>query len=302
MKNKSALSVLSFLAVGCVALDDTEVRTIVAESDDDNFIAAEDLPMNCESMDVLFVVDNSPSMGNNQRALQARVGAFAQKLQSLKTPTGDSLDLNFGVTTTSISKRIINPETFRESTTRGHGGTLANLHCYDEELWKITDDSQLSCLANVGLGGSNIEMPLESIRQVVELENNEANEGFIREDALLATVVVTDEDDCSYSKETILADSHEAFCEFSEPIDYFAGKITKAKNGSNHWASWVIGANSSCDDYEGEFPGDSRLEQLAGLEQNIPTFSSICENDFSSSLDLAFEEIARKCHSFLTVE
>lgn len=302
MKNKNYLGLVGLLLVACGTGDETELKTIESLGESNEMLPAEELAMNCESMDVLFVVDNSPSMGNNQRALQQRVGAFARKLQKLRTADGDFLDLNFGVTTTSISKRVINPETFRESTTRGHGGTLANLHCYDDELWKINDDAQLSCLTNVGLGGSNIEMPLESIRQIVEGEHEEQNEGFIRPDALLATVVVTDEDDCSYSEDSIITDSHDAFCEWGESIDYFADKIASAKKGSGQWASWIIGADATCDDYDGSFPGDSRLEQFAGLDPNEPAFSSICENNISTSLDLAFETIARKCHSNLVVE
>jgi hypothetical protein len=51
------------------------------------------------------------------------------------------------------------------------------------------------CLANVGAGGCGFEQHLESL--YAALDNNPANVGFLRPEALLGVVVLADEDDCS---------------------------------------------------------------------------------------------------------
>jgi len=52
-----------------------------------------------------------------------------------------------------------------------------------------------SCIANVGIDGCGFEQTLEAMR--LALDDNPNNVGFLRDDALLAIVFITDEDDCS---------------------------------------------------------------------------------------------------------
>ena len=54
-----------------------------------------------------------------------------------------------------------------------------------------------SCVANLGTMGCGFEQPLEAMYKA--LDNNTANTGFIRPNAFLAIVLITDEDDCSGS-------------------------------------------------------------------------------------------------------
>jgi hypothetical protein len=52
-----------------------------------------------------------------------------------------------------------------------------------------------SCLAGLGTTGCGFEQQLEAMYQA--LNQNPANEGFLRDDAVLAVLFITDEDDCS---------------------------------------------------------------------------------------------------------
>lgn len=53
-----------------------------------------------------------------------------------------------------------------------------------------------ACIANLGTQGCDFEQPLESMRLALD-PGNTHNEGFLREAAVLAMVLITDEDDCS---------------------------------------------------------------------------------------------------------
>ena len=55
----------------------------------------------------------------------------------------------------------------------------------------------LSCVAGLGTMGCGFEQPLEAMYKA--LDNNPANVGFIRDNALLTVILVTNEDDCSAS-------------------------------------------------------------------------------------------------------
>ncbi len=55
-----------------------------------------------------------------------------------------------------------------------------------------------SCIADLGTMGCGFEQPLEAMRRALE-PTNTANAGFVRDNAFLAVVLITDEDDCSAS-------------------------------------------------------------------------------------------------------
>tara|TARA_R110002073_G_scaffold336295_1_gene531808 strand:+ start:48 stop:1091 length:1044 start_codon:yes stop_codon:yes gene_type:complete len=53
-----------------------------------------------------------------------------------------------------------------------------------------------ACIAELGVAGCGFEQPLESMRRALN-GTNAQNQGFLRENAMLAVILVTDEDDCS---------------------------------------------------------------------------------------------------------
>jgi hypothetical protein len=69
-----------------------------------------------------------------------------------------------------------------------HDGTRTNAAGGDEA-------EAFACMARVGTTGCSFEMPLAAVRTA--LAGQAANEGFLRDDAMLAVIIITDEDDCS---------------------------------------------------------------------------------------------------------
>jgi hypothetical protein len=222
-------------------------------------------PSDCEEhhkVDVLFMIDNSPTMQNEQAALQA---AFPMFYTVLENRLERIPDLHIGVITPDLGIGSYTTVLYCQ-TVGGDGGRLgiaagadladtclgpeqhymvdiepqvctinrdANGQCAaddceqsdcdamemgSEALTLTTDgngcprcrnfsgapDAAFSCISDVGVEGCGFEQPLEAMKQSLDMNVVPANNGFLRPDALLAVVLVTDEDDCSASEPNVI--------------------------------------------------------------------------------------------------
>ena len=162
------------------------------------------------ALDVLFVIDNSGSMAPKQAALAA--AARAQMFQLLAQQVGTMPDLHVGVVTSDMGAGTFSVNNCDASqagalvtgipgatcdmitgrylvdVASADGGRLRN---YTGEI-----GDAFGCLAAVGDGGCGFEQPLAAMRAA--LDGTQAqNSGFLRPEAMLLVVFVTDEDDCS---------------------------------------------------------------------------------------------------------
>lgn len=169
--------------------------------------------------DVLFVIDDSGSMSEEQAAMRDSLYAFIQGLAA----SGIQNDFQIGVTTTSVAG-------FDGGTTFTFGGvpypagrlvavdpgaltdpTLVGKLLYGPPpagfvgpriLSSTSPTLQADFEANVlvGIAGSGKEQPFRAARLALEATGPGApNEGFVRDGARLAVVFLSDEDDCSES-------------------------------------------------------------------------------------------------------
>ncbi|MBL9018125.1 MAG: hypothetical protein JNL83_28320 [Myxococcales bacterium] len=167
-------------------------------------------------LDLLFVVDDSPSMQDKQANLAANFPNFVNVLTALP---GGLPNLHLGVVSTDMGTKgtdVAQPGPPIGSlgnggcSMTGKGGRLtvngaAVSDAYVSDI-KLTDGSRqrnytgtlatvFSQMARLGGNGCGFEQPLHAMK--VALDGNAANVGFLRPNALLAVVFVTDEDDCS---------------------------------------------------------------------------------------------------------
>lgn len=133
---------------------------------------------NFTPIDILFVVDNSGSMADNQ----ARLVENFQRFIDQPAIANDEVDFHIGVTTT---------DTFAEA------GRLVGVPAV------ITNDtpdlaSVFTANASVGVNGSGSEAGLEASRLALSEPNlSGANAGFLRDEAALVVIYVSDEEDQS---------------------------------------------------------------------------------------------------------
>lgn len=197
MRRCEALAVLACsLALGCgrtpIDLFEADIR------DEEVFDPIVD---GCNKVDFLLVVDNSSSMGDNQAKLALGVRDFVDGVSGVLEAV-DSVHI--GVVTTDRYDHNA-PECDQLGSlvtqTGGHGSSdeVCGPYVDGHRFMTENDDLEeaLECTVRVGTTGSNSERPLSAIHSAVA-PNLDAvatcNEGFIRPDALLVVVVMTDED------------------------------------------------------------------------------------------------------------
>jgi hypothetical protein len=155
----------------------------------------------CEQVDVLFVIDNSPSMGDNQRKLAENYDVFVDGVTSLFETRAS---VHLGVVTTDRYEH--NAEDCQGLgdlvvQTGGYGSSDETCGPYAAGASYITEaddvDAAFKCAAKVGTTGFTTERPMTAAVQAIgggPEPAGECNEGFVREDAMLVIVFVTDED------------------------------------------------------------------------------------------------------------
>ncbi len=165
-------------------------------------------------VDILFLIDDSLSMVEEQASLKANFGRFITVLESIQ---GGLPNIHISVVTPNLGtsaidgtkaapvgtcvnngeggkmRRTMGGSAFLSDIDDGHGGRTKNY------TGTLTDAFNL--LAAVGANGCGIEQHLEAVKRA--LDNNPENAGFLRPNAFLAVIVVADEDDCSLAKSTL---------------------------------------------------------------------------------------------------
>ncbi len=193
-----------------------------------------------QSVDILFVIDSSGSMKEEQINL---VNNFPRLIEALRSPRlgpdgsgkpctmkdrrGCKLpNLHVGVVSTDLSignNSIKNCKAFMPDEARllnkprvagctppsdawiSYDDGKTNIPGKGDPIEKVKD--AFSCIARLGTNGCGSEQPLEVAHKALD-PSQQVNPGFLRndpnkDDALLVVVFITDEDDCSASNKEI---------------------------------------------------------------------------------------------------
>ncbi len=221
------------------------------------------------NLDVLWVVDNSDSMVEEQRALADNFGDFYAYLES----TG--ADYHIGV----ISSDVYSSD---------HQGRLLG------EISFITpetpdSDEVFAENVNVGVGGKGDEQGFHAaILALTEPMISGDNKDFIREDAHLFVIFVSDEDDSSFGE-----------------VRYYLRRFEQLKGLGNDGmvkVAAVVGdvpeVPDWCRNEKNVRPGE-RYAELAVSSGGMVL--SICDDDFGSNLDqLGFSAAGLRRHFTLS--
>jgi len=266
-------------------------------------------PEACTKMDILFVVDDSTSMEEEQDNLAANFPLFSRVINEYMTASGDTLDYRIGVTTTGKTIISIDPIFGIPVTQSGSDGKLqTGSGCGMVRPWLERTDGDVvgsfSCVARVGVSGPGMEMPLWNIEQAFSEPNTSGqNAGFLREDALLALVILTDEDDCSQAGDEFEGLDIDLCTENDTElieVDHYVGFLDGLKKDRGRWAAAVIAGPGPgrCRSSNGEAQEAVRLAEFVEQTGTNAVFSSICEADLSGALEDALETFEAACEAF----
>lgn len=135
------------------------------------------------AVDVLWVIDNSCSMSEEQSALRSNFGEFVQYF------TGSGLDYHIGVVSTDMDSRQQSGKLVRDETD--------NARYIDTSYGADQAIQSFSERASLGTDGSSDERGKDAAWAALVTEANETNAGFFREEAGLSVIVISDEIDYS---------------------------------------------------------------------------------------------------------
>ncbi|MBS2018127.1 MAG: hypothetical protein JST00_34970 [Deltaproteobacteria bacterium] len=244
----------------------------------------------CQKMDVVFVIDDSGSMGPKQQKLRANFPRFVDVLDQYKTKTGSELDYRLAVTSTDTERSDLQ--------TGGKGGfvTSSKSSCLPgpSRAWLERSDptvaSAFSCRAGLGTEGSTLERPLAALQLSLTNRLADQNRNFVRDDALLAFVIVTDEEDGS---------------ENAPNPSGLVAELDRLKTLRGRWAGAVISgpASASCGGGSVAGGGDPspRLHELVEKSadpasgRNNVIWRTICQESFDTAVKDALDTFTVAC-------
>jgi hypothetical protein len=168
------------------------------------------VPLPSPKIDVLLMVDNSFGMAPMQTDMAARLDQFLQPFQDF-----GNVDLHLGVVTSDYGAGATGAPGCQSSPGGQLGrlqrmGPVAPPNCQPPVgdpfiAWQASGNNlpmgqdlvtTLACIvSSIGTAGCGFEHPLESV--YAALHNPDDNPGFLRPDAALLIVFLTNEDDCS---------------------------------------------------------------------------------------------------------
>jgi hypothetical protein len=269
----------------------------------------------CDGITVLFVIDASPSMVEEQASLAASFPRFVEVLEDYRTPQDTHVVYRIGVTESSVNRSSL-PPSF------GNDGRLLgqNLCGLGEHPWIDGPggglEDEFACMAKVGTSGYPIEMQFAAFEAALDKQSKPGmpNEGFYEADGrtLLVVVVITDEDDCSVPPgATILTGATypgttEAKCTggWYEP-QYFKDFLDDLTGGKGRYVFVGVAAPPDgpdpCTSAFGKAYRAPRVREIVELCGEFGVFGDICEGDLWRNLERALEKITITCDSLPVV-
>jgi hypothetical protein len=168
-------------------------------------------------IDILFMIDDSGSMKQEQENLQKNFPRFIKILQEMR---GGLPNLHIGVVSSNVGAgNILIPGNSACSFPGGDRGQFkppadsgleagnkfiiaSNNGTQDNIIGAGTIADTFAKMANLGVNGCGYEHQLQSVRLALYETVTPSNANFLRPNASLAIIMITDEDDCSGPPDT----------------------------------------------------------------------------------------------------
>ena len=261
-------------------------------------------PRHCNKMDLVFVIDDSGSMSEEQGNLATNFPQFAQLLSNYVTPDGEKIDYRIAVTTTGrdLMYTVASGPLTIPQNEDGDNGAFRNTCGSTKRYIEHTDANMqqtLACRANVGTGGPSYEMPLLMTKWALsDRVADGTNAGFLRADALLGVVMMTDEDDSSTAQNNFMVSISS-----QPPVDFQPANLVQfldsLKGNRTRWAAGVIAGPTDCTSSFGKAAKATRLQDFVTQANANGTvqasFSSICDGNLTAALQKTLDTFQTAC-------
>jgi len=279
--------------------------------------------LNCEKIDFVFVIDNSSSMADEQQNLVDAVPGF---VESMRTALPSVKSFRVGVVDTDTYPDL----GVGEDPLDGCPAEGADCASCDYTLGAFLDKplsagnpesscnfstggpfmegaaeafpDEFACAAVVGTDGNPIEQQVASLLAAVDpaaSADGACNQGFLRDDALLVFLMITDEEDDHTDMPAPQGGS------LGEPQEWYDA-VVAAKNGkaNNIVGLGLIGGSPRFDDCTALSMDGNGAEQSSRLEQFLDRFDthaegSVCSPAYGTFFDDALVTVSQGCMNFI---
>ncbi len=278
--------VLALLWIAVSACDGTDGPVVDGGDvgDDDDLVVDEYFQQNPGAdVDVLFVVDNSCSMAEEQELLMTNFWFFVQHL------VDTSLDYHIGITVLDLWEGAYGYPAEAEI-----GALFGTTPIID----RSTADPTTAFMDNMTMGDDGVgvcEVGLETVyRALSEPLASGVNQGFYRDAARLMVILVSDENDGSVpGSECQLGqgpsdgyEDWESLMDDQDFVPWFTGLKGPDWTFQVHFAAIVGDGPDGCSSWFGDAePADGYLQVIDALGEDHATFHSICDSNWMPVMD-----------------
>ncbi|PIE17988.1 MAG: hypothetical protein CSA65_06790 [Proteobacteria bacterium] len=277
----------------------------------------------CDTIDLLFVIDNSGSMFQEQESLMKSFPTFIQQIEAIEPKIKS---YHVGVVSTDVGS---GPHTYTGSSCKPGGDEGKLKHdpvgagcsgTYPKYLEgpSATMADDFSCIAALGTTGCGFEQQLEAALQA--LSGQSYNDGFLRKNAPLAIIFITDEDDCSadpklFDPADTALGSLKTRCvaqtQLLKPVADYVAAFKALKDNPDRLVVAAItgppgkvvidetkfaGQEPICSSPEfGEAAAGNRFGELVTAFGDRGVQTSLCDGDLAKGLEVIGKAIERVC-------
>ena len=279
--------------------------------------------LNCDKIDFVFVIDNSSSMADEQENLVAAVPGF---VESMRTALPTVKSFRVGVVDSDSYPAL----GAGEDPLDGCVPEAADCTSCDYTLGAFLDKpfsaidpastcgfagggpfmegasetfpEEFACAAIVGTDGNPVEQQVGALLAAVDpaaSEPDACNEAFLRNDALLVFLMITDEEDDHTDMPAPQGGSA------GEPAEWYDA-VLAAKSGkaSNIVGLGLIGGSPRFEDCAALSANGNGAEQSSRLEQFLGLFDthfegSVCSSTYGAFFDDALVKVSQGCMNFI---
>jgi hypothetical protein len=263
----------------------------------------------CSKVDLLFVIDNSGSMADEQIHL---INSFPEFVAEMQAKLVDAGSYHVGVVTTDSNEFNAPPCQLAGALVTQTGGKHSSdqvcaPYASGKNYMSEADDlgARFACAGQVGTDGDGNEQPMYAMQQALDpalAGPGGCNDGFVRPDALLVVVVITDEED---DHELDACDQSAKSGSPGEPPDWYDGLVA-AKGGveSNIVVLALVGpTDASCPMLDKCNGGELGAELSPRLVQFAEMFTygsvgQICAPSYKQFFSDAISVIDTACENF----
>lgn len=257
------------------------------------------MPPMCKKVDILFVIDDSGSMADNQRSL---IRSFPGFVDGIRRRLAGAQDYHIGVVTSddyyanqggcgkigSLITKTGGPKS-SQKTCGPFGGSASRRFLTNEDV-DLKD--QFACIAQVGSGGADDERMARGLLNALSPATHQkgaCNEGFVRPDSLLVIVLISDEDDVPDGCDGMTCLSYGSG---GTPDDWFAELKKYRPNTDSVVVMSLLGrrGGNPC----GAVPA-SRLMRFTNLFGGNAHLGDICDGSYDSFFEAALPVIGSAC-------